>query len=227
MNSNNISLDEYITTLDKKMWMTRGCRYNTDRRLKKKNNLSLTAISFLSFYVLIISLIPFLEGDKIAGSQDNILSTLAIILSLFILILSLLEASKEYSIKAERLYSCANKINELMSQLKIAQATIKDTTELEKEIERISRSYHSLISSYEENHEDLDLNQFKIENRKKKIKNKNGEKKEVGDFDVGLWDMVKYKLQLIRHFSLYYICIILPPIILILAKIYLDVNIAQ
>lgn len=220
MNNANAHLKSFIDNLDTKMWITRGCRYNSDRRLKKKNTLSLTAISFLSFYVLIISTLPLIAGSHINKVQNDILSTIAIVFSLFILILSLLETSKEYSIKAERLYFCANKINELMSQLKIVQSILTDTKELEESVKSINESYHSLISSYEENHDDLDLVKFKIDNRKITVKTKDGKKEIIGDFDIGLIDRINFRIQYFSHLSLYYMCIFVPPFVLILYAIY-------
>lgn len=216
MNDEKDKFEEFIYNLDRKMWITRGCRYNSDRRLKRKNAFSLTAISFLSLYVLVISILTVIGGDKLSVEQSNYLSIASIVISLFILILSLLETSKEYSIKAERLYACANKINKLMSDLKIAQTIISDQKQLESTVKNINDLYHDIISSYEENHEELDHEKFMIDNRKRKIINKDGKSIQVGEFDIGLLDYIRFYIKYSRHLSLYYLCIFVPIFLLAL-----------
>ena len=212
MTEDKIQLNEFIKELDYKMWTTRGCRYNADRRLKKKSTLSLATISFLSIYVLVLSLIPFFSLFNLSTNNREYISFFSVVLSIFILVLSLLEASKEYSIKAERLYSCANSINCLMGDLKLALSTIDDNDRLEIEIKRIHDEYHRLINCYKENHESVDFEAFKLEHKKiEKIIN--GEKIYIGEFEIGRGHEFVIHLKRISHFLIYYIFILGPPIL--------------
>lgn len=219
MSEEKIEFEDFVNNLDRKMWITRDCRYNSDRRLKKKNTLSLTAISFLSLYVLIISIFTTIEDGNLSEATSKSLSIASIVISLFILILSLLETSKEYAIKAERLYNCANIINKLMSDLKIAKATIKDQKELEISVNKINHNYHEIISGYEENHEELDYLKFMIDNKKREIAGKDGKHIHIGDFDIGWLFQVKYFIKKLRHLSLYYFCIFGPFILFLFLSV--------
>ncbi len=214
MENDLIDVKELISNLDSKMWKTRGCRYNSDRRLKRKSSLSLTAISFLSSYVLIVSIIPYFGIVKLSATQNDYFPLVSVVLSIFILVLSLLEASKEHSLKAERLYTCANKVNNLMSDLKFAQVNITDENKLKEKVESINVLYHSVIDSYQENHNDLDFSLFKLENRAREVKINKIESKVTGEFQFDYLDLIKLIYQLTAQYSLYLLCILAPPVIL-------------
>jgi len=223
MEDNQKSLNTFIDDLDSKMWKTRGCRYNADRRLKRKSSLSLSTISFLSFYVLILSIVSSFSIFNLNSKESGFISFISIVISIFILVLSLLEASKEYSIKAERLYTCANEINKLMSELKFAQATIKETDKLESEVHRIHIEYQSLIKNVKENHDDIDYDLFRLAYRKSPKKPVTDElRQHEGNFEIGRVEFFKIYAKLAWHYSLYYIFIFGPPILLLISALFLN-----
>jgi len=216
-------LNEFIIDLDSKMWKTRGSRYNADRRLKRKSNLSLATISLLSFYVLIISIVSSFSVFNLNNTETGFLTFISIVISIFIIVLSLLEASKEYSIKAERLYTCANEINRLMSELKFAQATITEIDKLEKEVYKIHNEYQLLIKNVKENHDDIDFDLFRVANKKKPMKQLTKDLKQYeGEFEIGGFEILKIYTKLALHYSLYYICIFGPLIILVISTFILN-----
>jgi predicted nuclease with TOPRIM domain len=136
-------------------------------------------------------------------------------LSVFILVLSLLEASKEYSIKAERLFSCANEINDLMGNLKFIQATVVDRTKLEYDVKRINDEYHSLIKKVNENHDGIDYDIFRLSYKKKPKKTNDGsDVKFDGVFQIDIFEEFLIYIKLATQYSVYYFFIVAPPILL-------------
>jgi len=89
-------------TLQFKIWVTRGCYFTLADRLNRKARYSVISITILSFYVFVISLVTLVFGSILRATDAQILSTASIILSVFIIIMTLFEYSKNYVADAER-----------------------------------------------------------------------------------------------------------------------------
>jgi len=151
---------ERITTLCddllNRMWITRGARYNAYRRLRKKHDLSIATIAFLSAYALVINSIKFVNFIQLKPHQDNYISFFTMVIAVFILVLSLIDSSKDYRMNADKLYISAIEIENLFNELKKIQnsrATLKDK---EKKFNIISSSYGRILQLYQVNHELID-----------------------------------------------------------------------
>lgn len=194
-------LKDYVEKLDGKIWRTKGARFNAYRRLKRKHYASLFAITFLSFYALVITIANGMDY-KIIQISENAFSAINISLSIFILILSTLEIAKNYQSDSENLHRCAIQLNKVYEQLELAK--IKYT---ENEIKEIASSYHNIIASYSQNHEPLDDILFKFEHPHIFYKGQ-----------PGLWVWIKKWLfriwYMLRYYGFYAILVSLPPLLL-------------
>lgn len=132
---------------DTKFWKTKSARFNASRRLRAKQAWSIFTLSILSFYNLIMSF-PSLLGVS-QQAQTDTLSPVAILTSIFVLIISLLEVSKAYEVRAERLDKSAMEINQIHSRLRMAHSVGDD-------LGPIIEAYHELIKTCPENHEPQD-----------------------------------------------------------------------
>lgn len=110
-------------TLRFKMWVTRGCYFVVSDRLKRKGRYSVGAITLLSFYVFVISLFTLVFGNTIPSYYPAILSTLSIVLSVFIIIITLLEDSKKYILDAEHASHIAHELEALFNRYEVALMT--------------------------------------------------------------------------------------------------------
>jgi len=106
MNDENY-VDIYIEKLKKKISTTRECRFNAARRLSNKNQLSIASISFVSVYSIAIAIIQNIFDFSQCKNLNNVFTIVSILLSIFILVVSLLEGANNYQLKADRLHSNA------------------------------------------------------------------------------------------------------------------------
>jgi hypothetical protein len=180
--------------LDRTMWITKHSRFNAAYRLKRKSSLSIYSISILSVYVLSITL---LEKYGFQVNYNNLYGLISIMLSVFILVLSLSEASKNYGVSSERLFVCGNEIRNLLDNLKMYCNKRDDDL---SGIYEISHKYSSVLSACGENHEKIDSDLHRAEY----YKNFN---------DMNLFWAIVYRLKF--HISIYWFyasLIVLPPV---------------
>lgn len=148
-------MSDSLDKLDTQVWRTKGARFNAYRRLIKKHHASVFTVSILSLYNIGLNLVPYSGLQGIVSISD--LSTSSIFISVFILILSLLEFSKGYELKAERLHNNAMELSQFYSELQIVKA------ENQKLTIDLTERYHTIIKSCPENHSPQDDNKFKTE----------------------------------------------------------------
>lgn len=141
---------ENIKKLTDNIWITRGARFNAYRRLARKNYASIFAISILSFYNIGIALFPYTIGAEL-------LAPATIAVSIFILIISLLEACKGYAVKSERMHQNAVDLNYLLNKINITEKIG------EEETKKFYEEYYNLIKNCPENHDPCDDKLFRTE----------------------------------------------------------------
>jgi hypothetical protein len=181
--------------LDRSMWITKHSRYNASDRLRRKHNLSIYTISILSIYVIALTL---LEKYGLQLKNPDLYQFASICLGLFILVLSLTEANKNYLVSSERLFVCGNNIRELLDDLKKFSNKTDDD---HQGIERISGKYSNILKTCVENHESIDYDLHR---------GKNSECfKGINGF-YAFWFRVKYILNI---YWFYFALIFLPPLI--------------
>jgi hypothetical protein len=203
---------EGLTALKKTIWITGSSRFHASRRLKNKNFFSITSISFLSFYSIILSVVQASIDFTKSPIIIQLFTIFAIVLSIFILVISLLESSQDYGIKADRLYKNAQKLTELRRKIEHHEYHFLDnydeihSCELEKSLKKYTKMYDYLLMECPENHDPEDYDLFKFENPK--------------DFPEYHNDNSKndFRLFVIRriftNYWLYYFCIFLMPLII-------------
>lgn len=181
--------------LDRTLWITKHSRYNAAYRLKRKNYLSIYSIAFLSVYALSITLLEK-YGFQVANS--NLYGLISIMLSVFILVISLTEAGKNYGVASERLFVCGNEIRDLLDNLK--KYNNKSNEDYDG-IHDISQKYSNVLKSCSENHEIIDFELHKADYYMK--------------FDgMNVFLSIVYKVKYHLNIYWFYSClIILPPLV--------------
>jgi|SRR6185369_7399464 len=185
--------------LDRTLWITKHSRYNASHRLKRKNTLSIYSISILSVYVIAITLVAKYEFQVIS---TNLYDYASIVLALFILVISLTEASKNYMVSSERMFVCGNEIRDLLDELK--KYAKKSDAECAG-LEQLSCKYSSILKSCPENHDTIDFEFHKAQH--------------YADFKgmnwyISQWYKLKYYLDIYWFYTL---LIVLPPLIFLIS----------
>ena len=163
--NNSDELIQYAGTLRDKMWKTKGSRFNAVRRLNKKNQWSIASISILSVYGISIPIIQSNMDSTQCPQVNSWYNLIAILLSIFILVLSLLEGSQNYQIRAERLHQSAMEISALHSKLDYLFKCQLQDKRLSSKLEKIVMRYEELVSNCPENHEIDDYTLFRVQHR--------------------------------------------------------------
>jgi hypothetical protein len=155
-------MKERTEVLAKKIWVTKGARFNAHRRLTAKHHSFLAATAFMSVYVVFLQLIPiFLPADRV-GVDEHILSLVTAFLAIAILVLSLLEHGRSYQLRAERLHKCGMELNDLYDELENRKNSGAATPDV---VDGISQRYHQALRSIPENHEPIDNLLFRAQHR--------------------------------------------------------------
>ncbi len=166
-----MSKKNYAEQLHEKIWKTKGARFVAHKRLEHINQLSNWAVALNSIYVIIASLLaikPFSDYSKISPEY---LSLITIFFSLIIIVLSLIENSKNYKAKADSLHQCGKDLNKQYERLSQIMNKYEEDKDAAKEIEEIGGKYQEILDKYPENHLSMDYDYF-IATNKDLFKNK-------------------------------------------------------
>ena len=187
--------------LNYKLWSTKGARFVASNRLKAKATASLWALSLMSFYLIIFSIIPFfIPPDRLPVSNE-MLALLNVSLSIFMLMVSQMLNRSDYIENSKRFHSCALRIARLYNDLRIAK-TMEDEQIHCSEVKRISDSYEDILDEYD-NHDPVDFSMFRAS------------KPEYDGHKIGSFQIVISKIQYYISTFLFYHCLIFVPLSLI------------
>ena len=126
--------------LERRMEITKDARFCANLRLRNRHKLSSYVVSMLSVAVIGVSLIPnFLS---LQDYQNQLLLACTIVLSVFIVVLSLMEGADSFQHQAEVLHESARKINRLYGTL---IALDKNDSSYETRASEIAEKYEALL----------------------------------------------------------------------------------
>lgn len=152
------SLDSFLNDLRTRMWRTAGARFNASRRLKQCNHLSALAIALLSSYVLAISIgqIRYVDFLKVHDALDKALTIASILGSLLIIIVSLTEWARDFSVHSERIFDNATRLTNLRTKLELIRAQGLPNEKLCELSENIRKEFEELTGVGSPNHNVID-----------------------------------------------------------------------
>jgi hypothetical protein len=187
--------DDFGSELDRKIWLTKGARFNAYRRLRKQHELSLRAISFLSAYLIVLSIFLLLPDIGLDESGRRVAGVGTIAMSLFILVLSLLESTKNAQLRAEVHHNCGLDLSRLYDRLRIAlTSAAADRVTLQT----IADEYGNILQRFNENHEPEDDLLFRAQHK-------------VGFGRIATWRV--HWVERIRIAGFYWALILVPPVV--------------
>ena len=197
-------LDSYVTSLKSRLWKTRGSRFNAYRRLKRRQQVSIFSISVLSVYGISIPVIQAVLDTTSCPKTNDLYTVISLTLSVFILVLSLLEGANNYAGKSEKMHTNAVKISSLYSELEVLMIRDQNPSSLIEKVVDIQRRYSEIIEECPENHEPEDYLEFQIQHR--------------NDFRLSLLrcSWVKIRSFFVNYWLYSLFVIVIPPFIFIL-----------
>ncbi|WP_298987295.1 SLATT domain-containing protein [uncultured Roseibium sp.] len=141
---------EQVKRLRRKMHNTKGARFESSKRLLKKYRLSVWSISILSLYVICVSVGLLIFSGAYSDWFGNVMTFLSVSMSVFIIILSLLNESNSYQLNADIMHNCAREILVLYNKIP------NDNNLNEDLFDEYRDGYQKIINSFHVNHDELD-----------------------------------------------------------------------
>jgi len=201
--------ENYAKLLYQKIWKTKGTRFIAQKRLETVGQLSTWAIALNSVYVIIISLLSLKPFSNYSKLPPEYISLIAIFFSLIILVLSLIENSKNYKSKADSFHQCGKDLSYQYEKLIQIMDKYGKEVGVTEQIYAIGLSYQNILDKYPINHLTIDYDLFL------------SSEKELGGSELKAW-CTNLKVWLTVYVP--YILAIVVPLILILMIVKLPEN---
>lgn len=161
-----------LESLSDKIWLTKQARFCAYRRMKRSRVSSTMATTLLPVDVLAINLIAFLPSQQCPKIQTNI-TVLTIILSVFILAMSLLVYLLDYSSREKNYHNCGVDLTNLNDKLRFeikSMTSDKPEQQVKCINEQYLADYQIIISKYNLNHSEFDYIYTSLQNKESDIK---------------------------------------------------------
>lgn len=146
--------------LEVKLWKTKKIRFTADEWLRAKNRWSVFSITILSLYIIILSIHSVVNVDIVNPLYGRYIPVIVLILSVYILIISLFEGSKNYILEADKMHRCGLEIQAEHHKLCSPSSSTNISDELRKEI---IDNYDKILVKYP-NHDEKYFEIFKAKN---------------------------------------------------------------
>jgi len=153
-------MENEINRWYKKLWETKGARFISANRLELHDKWSTITLSVVSVYIITLNLTILLENRPGIFSNGNITFS-TICLSILLLVLSLIQSSRNYKIRASKYHECGRKIDDLYNKVCIWKHT--DASPSIDDLKNINIEYLKLLDNYE-NHKQIDYSLFMSNN---------------------------------------------------------------
>lgn len=143
---------ENLESLGDTIYKTMSARFTASRRMKRSRDASKVCEAMFSASIIAIRLIA-LQIQTI--NFANMISAFTIILSTFLLVLSLLFSSLNYDKRMENYHACGNELNRLYRLIKRDVSVLSKEEQEKKEIDYINK-YEEILSKYNLNQTSFD-----------------------------------------------------------------------
>jgi K+-sensing histidine kinase KdpD len=155
---------EFFDRLQRRIEATKAIRFQATVRLIRRHKLSAYVTAMLSLYVIGLSLIPNIF--ELNPRQSQVLLACTIVMSTFIVVLTLTEGYESFYHKAEVLHESARQLNKLAFKMSQFDTNDKNARDL---IEQVSTEYEAIIGNSRVNHAECDYIRIRAKSRSKKL----------------------------------------------------------
>ena len=140
-----------------KMWKTKGSRFNAHARLRARYWASVLATSLLAMYLVALSLCQLTFADALTVNENKVLSIGGVVVSIFLIIITLVETARNYLGDAEKMHQSALAISELYNRFQALTVDEADAQRL-----RFNDGYSEALKVIPVDHKDIDYKRFII-----------------------------------------------------------------
>lgn len=142
-----------LEDLKRRIHITKDIRFQASLRLSRRQTFSNYIISLFSLYVIALSLLPNILS--LNNQKTQILLSSSIILSVFIILTSLIDGSRNFYHQSDLLHQCARKISTLHYNIRKIDAN-QSPEEIRNQIDNIQIDYQNALNDCPINHDNVD-----------------------------------------------------------------------
>lgn len=142
----------YLEEFSNTVYKTMCARFTAFRRVKRNRDASKVAETLFSASIIGISLIALMSNNLEVSKN---ISVLTIILSTFLLSLSLLLSGLSYDKRMYNYHACGNELNRLYRNMHHDVKTLTEEEQKRKESDYIDQ-YFNILNKYNQNHTSFD-----------------------------------------------------------------------
>lgn len=146
---------EYLKDFSDVVYKTMTARFTAYRRMKRNRNASKVAESFFSASIIAISLIALQNHEE---HLSDLISIVTIILSTFLLVMSLLFSGLDYEKRMDNYHDCSNELDKLYRDMKLILSYGEEfsSDEMKAKTEDFQAKYFDILHKYNLNHTSFD-----------------------------------------------------------------------
>ena len=142
-----------IRELKRKAWITKSSQFAAAKRIEKLNYTSVIAISFIAIFNIASGAISIVFSENLDSEYIKILGLASIVISIYIIFISILVSGRGYDRRSYLLTASANQISELINDI---NCLVEDRIDL-KNVRNLYSKYNKILFDYEISHEDMDF----------------------------------------------------------------------
>lgn len=146
-------LRKYADELLTRLWTTKAVRFEASRRFSQRDSASRLSISFLSLYVIAVTVIDILLRSSHSEAYPLLFNFIGVVAPVLILVLEAYEGGKHYLVRSDRMHRSAQQVQVLHDRL---ERFIKLNTVTPEMLEQTDHTYQGIMRDFEEHHENID-----------------------------------------------------------------------
>lgn len=190
---------DYLKTFSDVVYKTMTARFTAYRRMKRNRDASKVAESFFSASIIAISMIALLRDDS---DTSALMSIFTIILSTFLLVMSLLFSGLGYDKRMDNYHDCGNDLDKLCRDMKLFLNYAEEVSndEIKAKAEEFQAKYFEILCKYNLNHASFDYEYTSMMLDDKK--------------SPATWLMMKFRYYVWDMYFLYWVIALLPVVLI-------------
>lgn len=189
--------------LQRRASITSSARFNASVRIQKRASLSIWAVSLMSVYLLMLSLVPLIV-PKIGQAYSSEINAINACLSLLVLVISIIESMRDHGRIAHLYHEAGLRVRALQNALTIS---IAEGMLGASELHRYQEDYDRTLREIGVNHLEIDVLQAEIA---KGIARDSSAERQLGHIAI-ITRRISYARHWLAQFVLYWLCILAPP----------------
>ena len=174
------------------MHTVKAARFSAAQRFERKNQLSTFALSMVSLYFVGLAVWQAIYGAGLGEAANRLITLVAIMSSIFTLVLALIESLNDYKLKAHHMHTCALAVNDLFHELRLIPEP--DVTV----VQDFRRRYNDVVRGCPHNHDRVD---YLMARAQRGV--------------PGTDKLIAYARYGLDVYGLYAVCLLVPPLALV------------